>query len=55
MENKENDLMSVWNVDADTEEIESMIVESMTRSLSEYVGESKLMERICSTDSVIYL
>lgn len=53
MENEENDLMSMWNVDADTEEIESMIVESTTRSLSEYVGDSKLMERVCSTE--IYL
>lgn len=35
VENEENDLMSMWNVDAETEEIESTIVESMTRSLSE--------------------
>lgn len=45
MENEENDLMSMWNVDAETEEIEITIVESMTRSLSEKVGEGKLMER----------
>lgn len=35
MENEENDFMSMWNVGADTEEIERTIVESMTRSLSE--------------------
>lgn len=35
MENEENDLMSMSNVNADTEEIERTIVESMTRSLSE--------------------
>lgn len=55
MENEENDLMSMWNVDAETEEIEITIVESMTRSLSEKVGEGKLMERGCSTHTVIYL
>lgn len=35
MENEEIDFMSMWNVGADTEEIERTIVESMTRSLSE--------------------
>lgn len=55
MENEENDVMSMWNVDADNEETESTIVESMTRSLSEQVGEGKLMKRGCSTHTGIYL
>lgn len=32
MENEENDLMSMWNVDSHAEEIERMIVESMTKA-----------------------
>lgn len=55
MENEECDLMSMQNIGADAGENGSMIVESMTRSLSEQVGESKVTERGYLIDTIMYL